>query len=134
MWAVLVTFSSTTTTYYTQHFFFHFLALWLLQALFLWLSRHRPVWLTEFMIVEFQNSYIYLCIHIQVLYTYVGLLWSKLVLRTISRDQFANLLHKDKEHLELRNNFRMTKKFLIAKFDCTWQISRLPTYHRYSHT
>ena len=31
----------------------------------------------------------------------------------------VNLLHKDKEHLALRNNFRMTKKFLITKFDCT---------------
>ena len=29
----------------------------------------------------------------------------------------ANLLHKDKEHLALRNNFRVTKKFLITKFD-----------------
>ena len=35
------------------------------------------------------------------------------------KDQFDNLLHKDKEHLTLRNNFRVTKKFLIAKFDCT---------------
>ena len=25
----------------------------------------------------------------------------------------------DKEHLALRNNFRVTKKFLITKFDCT---------------
>ena len=25
----------------------------------------------------------------------------------------------DKEHLALRNNFRVTKKFLIAKFDCS---------------
>ena len=25
----------------------------------------------------------------------------------------------NKEHLALRNNFRVTKKFLIAKFDCT---------------
>ena len=31
----------------------------------------------------------------------------------------ANLLHKDKELLALRNNFRVTKKFLITKFDCT---------------
>ena len=29
-----------------------------------------------------------------------------------------NLLHKDKDLLALRNNFRATKKFLIAKFDC----------------
>ena len=27
-------------------------------------------------------------------------------------------LHKDKELLALRDNFRATKKFLIAKFDC----------------
>ena len=31
----------------------------------------------------------------------------------------TNLLHKDKERLALRNNFRLTKKFLIPKFDCT---------------
>ena len=31
------------------------------------------------------------------------------------------ILHKDKEHLALRNNFRVTKKFLITKFDCTSQ-------------
>ena len=30
----------------------------------------------------------------------------------------TKLLHKDKEHLALRNNFRVTKKFLITKFDC----------------
>ena len=35
------------------------------------------------------------------------------------QDQFANLIHKDKEHLELRNNFRVTKKFLITKLDCS---------------
>ena len=35
----------------------------------------------------------------------------------ISRDQFSNLLHTDKEHLALRNNFRVTKKYLITKFD-----------------
>jgi hypothetical protein len=29
----------------------------------------------------------------------------------------VNLLHKDKEHLALRNNFRVTKNFLITKFD-----------------
>ena len=28
----------------------------------------------------------------------------------------CHLLHKDKEHLASRNNFRATKKFLIAKF------------------
>ena len=32
----------------------------------------------------------------------------------------ANLLHKNKEHLALRNNFRVTKKFLITKFDCSY--------------
>ena len=30
----------------------------------------------------------------------------------------CHLLYKDKELLVLRNNFRATKKFLIAKFDC----------------
>ena len=32
----------------------------------------------------------------------------------------TNLLHKDKEHLALTNNFRVTKKFLITKFDCNY--------------
>ena len=38
----------------------------------------------------------------------------------ISRGQFAIyfIRVKDKEHLALRNNFRATRKFLIAKFDC----------------
>ena len=27
------------------------------------------------------------------------------------------VLHKDNEHLALRNNFAVTKKFLITKFD-----------------
>ena len=31
----------------------------------------------------------------------------------------ANLLQKDKEHLALRDNLRVTKKFLITKFDCS---------------
>ena len=44
----------------------------------------------------------------------------------ISSDQFANWLHMDKEHLELRNNFKVTKKFLISKFDC---IIILINYH-----
>ena len=35
----------------------------------------------------------------------------------------ANLLQKDKEHLALRNNFRVTIKFLITKFDCIYYIS-----------
>jgi hypothetical protein len=30
----------------------------------------------------------------------------------------TNLLHKDKEHLALRNKFRVAKKFLVTKFDC----------------
>ena len=41
-----------------------------------------------------------------------GLIRNKLALRNRFRDQFANLLPKDKEHLALRNNFRVTKKFL----------------------
>ena len=32
----------------------------------------------------------------------------------------CHLLYKDEEHLALRNNFRVTKKFLITKFDCTY--------------
>ena len=35
---------------------------------------------------------------------------------------FASLFHKDKEHLALRNNFRATRKFLIAKFDCICEL------------
>ena len=44
-----------------------------------------------------------------------SLIRNKLVLR----NQFVNLHHKDKEHLALRNNFMVTKKFLITKFDCS---------------
>ena len=43
----------------------------------------------------------------------------KLVLRNHFPGPIVNLLHKDKELLALRNNFRATKKFLIAKFDRT---------------
>ena len=43
----------------------------------------------------------------------------KLVLRNHFPWPNANLHHKDKEHLVLRNNFRVTKKFPITKFDCT---------------
>ena len=46
------------------------------------------------------------------------LIRNKLVLRNHFPWPNANLLHKDKEHLALRNNFRVTKKFLITKFDC----------------
>ena len=44
---------------------------------------------------------------------------NKLVIRNHFPWPIANLLHKDKEHLALRNNFRLTKKFLITKFDFT---------------
>ena len=47
-----------------------------------------------------------------------GLIRNKLVLRNHFSWPIVNLLHKDKEHLALRNNFRVTKKFLITKFDC----------------
>ena len=47
------------------------------------------------------------------------LIRNKLVLRNHFPWPIVNLLHKDKEHLALRNNFRVTKKFLITKFDCT---------------
>ena len=48
-----------------------------------------------------------------------GLIRNKLVLRNHFLWPICHLLHKDKELLALRNNFRVTKKFLIAKFDCT---------------
>ena len=42
---------------------------------------------------------------------------NKLVLRNHIPRPIANL-HKDKEHLAIRKNFRVSKKFLITKFDC----------------
>ena len=42
-----------------------------------------------------------------------------MVLRNHFPRPIVNLLHKDKELLVLRNNFRLTKKFLITKFDCS---------------
>ena len=47
-----------------------------------------------------------------------GLIRNKLVLRNHFLCPICHLLHEDKELLALRNNFRATKKFLIAKFDC----------------
>ena len=41
------------------------------------------------------------------------------MLRNYFQWQIVNLLHKDKEHLALRNNSRVTKKFLITKLDCS---------------
>ena len=46
------------------------------------------------------------------------LIRNKLVL--ISWNPMPIYLHTDKEHLALRNNSRVTKKFLITKFDCTY--------------
>ena len=43
---------------------------------------------------------------------------NKLVLKNHFPWPNATLLYKDKEHLALKDNFRVTKKFLIAKFDC----------------
>ena len=43
----------------------------------------------------------------------------KLELRNHFLRPICHLLHKDMELLALRNNFRATKKFLIANFDCT---------------
>ena len=45
------------------------------------------------------------------------LIRNKLELRNHFPRPNANLLHKDKELLALRNNFRVTKKFLMTKFD-----------------
>ena len=47
-----------------------------------------------------------------------NLVRNQLFLRNHFSWQIANLLHKNNEHLALRNTFRVTKKFLIAKFDC----------------
>ena len=46
------------------------------------------------------------------------LIRNKLVLRNHFPSPIDNLLYKDKEHLALKDKFRVTKKFLIAKFDC----------------
>ena len=51
-----------------------------------------------------------------------GFIRNKLVLKNHFLCPIANLLYKNKEHLALRNNFKMTKKFLIAKFDCTREL------------
>ena len=53
-----------------------------------------------------------------------GLIRNKLVLRNHFLWPICHLLHKDKELMALRNNFRATKKFLIAKFDCIRAISK----------
>ena len=45
------------------------------------------------------------------------LIMNKLVLRNHFLWPVCHLLHKNKEHLALRNNFRVTELFLIAKFD-----------------
>ena len=46
-----------------------------------------------------------------------GLIRNLLILRNHFPWPICHLLHKDKEHLASRNNFRVTRKFLIAKFD-----------------
>ena len=51
-----------------------------------------------------------------------GLIRNKLVLRNHFLGPICHLLHKDKELLALRNNFKATKKCLIANFDCIWKI------------
>ena len=53
------------------------------------------------------------------------LLRNLLVLRNHFLWPICHLLHMNKEHLALRNNFRVTKKFLIAKFDCTFRVNFL---------
>ena len=61
------------------------------------------------------------------------LIRNKLVLRNHFLWPICHLLHKDKELLALRNNFRATKKFLIAKVDCTVIIIRV-NYKSQSNT
>ena len=48
------------------------------------------------------------------------LIRNKLVLTNHFQWPIVNSFHKNKEHLALRNNFRVTKKFLITKFDCMY--------------
>ena len=49
----------------------------------------------------------------------------QLVLKNHFPWPIVNLLHKDKEFLAWRNNFRVTKKFLITKFDRKiWQVKQ----------
>ena len=61
------------------------------------------------------------------------LIRNKLVLRNHFSWPSVNLLHEDKEHLALRNNFGVTKKFLITKFDCAvkipWKYMRQTQWH-----
>ena len=52
------------------------------------------------------------------------LIRNKLVLRNHFLWSICHLPYKDKKFLALRNNFRANKKFLIAKFDCTFDIGR----------
>ena len=47
---------------------------------------------------------------------------SEICVKRIRVNQGLGVLHNDKELLALRNNFRATKKFLIAKFDCTTEM------------
>ena len=61
-----------------------------------------------------------------------GLIRNKLVLRNHFSLPIANLLHKDKEHLELRNNFRVTEKFLISTRS-TVLILLLKGFHPITH-
>ena len=60
-----------------------------------------------------------------------SLIRSKLVLRNHYLWPICHLLLKDKELLALRNNFRATKKFLIAKFDCTCPLLTAITFLTY---
>ena len=52
------------------------------------------------------------------------LIRNKLVLRNHFLWSIFHLLHRNKELLALRNNFRATKKFLITKFDCIYLIKK----------
>ena len=49
-----------------------------------------------------------------------GFVRNKLVLRNHFPRPIVNLFHKDMKHLALRNNLRVTQKFLITKSDCNY--------------
>ena len=61
------------------------------------------------------------------------LIRNKLVWRNHFPWPIVNLLHKDKEHLALRNNFRVTKKFLITKFDCIFKSPEKIVFYKFIH-
>ena len=59
------------------------------------------------------------------------LIRNTLVLRNHFLWPVTNFLHKDKEYLGLKYNFRVNKKFLITKFDCINGLFRFEKFDFY---